>query len=74
MKHTRFSLDLPIERHMAIKMRATMQGISMRDYILEALDLKEKQEAVDMDEKTFKEGLDKLIKERSQLAKNLSKK
>lgn len=74
MKNMRFSLDLPAERHIKIKMRATMQGISMRDYIIEALDLKEAQEAVDMDEKTFTEGLNKLIQERSQLAKNLSKK
>lgn len=72
MNH-RFSLDLPEERHMAIKMRATMQGISMREYIIEALDQKEKQDAIDMDDQSFKEGLEKLIKERSQLAKNLSK-
>lgn len=73
MNHIRFSLDLPVERHIEIKMRATMKGISMRDYILEALDLKETKEAIDMDDKTFQEGLNKLIKERSQLAKNLSK-
>jgi hypothetical protein len=72
MNH-RFSLDLPEERHMAIKMRATMKGISMREYIIEALDFKERSESCDMDEATFKDGLNKLIQERSQLAKNLSK-
>lgn len=71
----RLSLDITPEEHIHLKMRATQKGISMREYILEALAYKEETEEKfkDMDDKTFRKGLKKLHKEHSQLAKNLAK-
>lgn len=74
----RLSLDLPVEQHIHLKMLATKKGMSMREYILEALAFKEakeedEEEDVEMDNKTFRKGLKRIRKEHSQLAKNLSK-
>jgi hypothetical protein len=71
----RLSLDIPIEWHMHLKMLAAKKGISMREYILDALALKEASEekaAVEMDDKTFRKGLARVRKAHSQLAKNLA--
>ena len=72
----RLSLDIPAEQHMHLKMLATKKGISMREYILEALAFKEaaeEKEDIEMDNTTFRKGLKRIRKEHSQLAKNLSK-
>ena len=79
MKHAhemvRFSLDIPTEQHIHLKMMATKRGISMREYILEALAFKEADEEKDleMDNTAFRKGLKRIRNERYQLAKNLSK-
>lgn len=71
----RLSLDIPAEQHVHLKMIATKKGMSMREYILEALAFKEaaEEEDIEMDNATFRKGLKKIRKERYQLAKNLSK-
>jgi hypothetical protein len=72
----RFSLDIPFEWHMHLKMLAAKKGISMREYILEALAFKEASESknvCDMDDKTFRKGLSRIRKTHSKLAQNLSK-
>ena len=72
----RLSLDIPTEQHMHLKMMATKKGISMREYILEALAFKEaseEKESIEMDNTSFRKGLERIRKERHQLAKNLSK-
>lgn len=72
----RLSLDIPAEQHMHLKMIATRKGMSMREYILEALAFKEaaeEEEDTEIDNATFRKGLKKIRKERYQLAKNLSK-
>lgn len=71
----RFSLDIPANQHVHLKMLATQKGMSMREYILEALAFKEaaEEENIEMDNATFRKGLKRIRKERSQLAKNLSK-
>lgn len=71
----RLSLDIPPEQHMHLKILATKKGISMREYILEALAFKEaaEEETIEMDNTTFRKGLKRIRKERHQLAKNLSK-
>jgi hypothetical protein len=71
----RLSLDIPAELHVHLKRMAKKKGISMREYILEALAFKEAAEAqenIEMDTTTFKNGLKRIRKERYQLAKNLS--
>lgn len=72
----RLSLDMPSDQHLHLKMLATKKGISMREYILEALAFKEESEEkedVDLDTAAFRKGLKRIRKERYQLAKNLSK-
>lgn len=75
----RLSLDIPNNLHIHLKMLATKKGMSMREYILEALafkeaiEEKEKEEDTDMDNATFRKGLKRIRKERRRLAKNLSK-
>ncbi len=72
----RLSLDIPAEQHVHLKMMATKKGMSMREYILEALAFKEAAEEegdIEMDNASFRKGLKRIRKERSQLAKNLSK-
>lgn len=70
----RLSLDVPSNLHIHLKMLATKKGMSMREYILEALAYKEatEEEDMDMDNETFQKGLKRIRKERYQLAKNLS--
>lgn len=71
------SLDIPADQHMHLKMMATRKGISMREYILEALAFKEaaeeKEKDIDMDDMAFRKELKRMRKERYQLASNLSK-
>ena len=72
----RLSLDIPVDWHMHLKMIAAKKGISMREYILEALAFKEaheEKEEAEMDDKTFRKGLARIRKEHFQLSKNLSK-
>ena len=72
----RLSLDIPVEQHVHLKMMATKKGMSMREYILEALAFKEaveEEEDIEMDNTSFRKGLKRIRKERYQLAKNLSK-
>ncbi|MFV0340596.1 MAG: hypothetical protein ACK5MA_08250 [Parachlamydiaceae bacterium] len=72
----RLSLDIPVEQHIHLKMIATKKGISMREYILEALAFKEaaeEEEDIELDNTSFRRGLKRIRKERYQLAKNLSK-
>jgi hypothetical protein len=78
MEHARtarLSLDIPLDWHMHLKMLAARKGISMREYILEALAFKEASEekdSVELDDKTFRKGLARVKKEHSELAKNLA--
>lgn len=72
----RLSLDIPAEQHVHLKMMATKKGVSMREYILEALAFKEtaeEEEDIEMDNTSFRKGLKRIRKKRYQLAKNLSK-
>lgn len=72
----RLSLDIPAEQHVHLKMMATKKGISMREYILEAIAFKEaaeENEDIQMDNASFRRGLKRIRKERSERAKNLSK-
>lgn len=72
----RLSLDIPAEQHLHLKMMATRKGMSMREYILEALAFKEaaeEEEDIELDSAAFRKGLKRIRKERYQLAKNLSK-
>ena len=72
----RLSLDIPAEQHIHLKMMATKKGISMREYVLEALAFKEaaeEEEDIEIDNTSFRKGLKRIRKERHQLAKNLSK-
>lgn len=72
----RLSLDIPAEQHLHLKMLATKKGISMRQYILDALAFREaaeENEDMEMDNATFRKGLKRIRKEHYQLAKNLSK-
>ena len=72
----RLSVDIPIDQHVHLKMLATKKGMSMREYILEALAFKEaaeEEEDIEMDAATFRKGLKRIRRERYQLAKNLSK-
>ena len=72
----RLSLDIPLEWHTHLKMLAAKKGISMREYILEAIAFKEAcedKESVEMDDKTFRRGLSRIKKKYSQLARNLSR-
>jgi len=72
----RLSLDIPAEQHVHLKMMVTKKGMSMREYILEALAFKEaaeEEEDIEMDNTSFRKGLKRIRKERYQLAKNLSK-
>jgi len=80
MAHTdrvRLSIDIPIQQHIHLKMLASKKGMSMRAYILESLAYRERLEDekidTEMDETTFRKGLERLRKERSRLAKKLSK-
>lgn len=73
----RLSLDIPADQHIHLKLIATKKGLSMREYIMEALAFREaaeEDENMEMDNATFRKGLKKIRKERYQLAKNLSKK
>ena len=72
----RLSVDIPSEQHIHLKMLATKKGISMREYILEALAFKEaaeEEQDIELDSTSFRKGLKRIRKERTQLAKNLSK-
>jgi BarA-like signal transduction histidine kinase len=72
----RLSLDIPVKQHVHLKMMATKKGMSMREYILEALAFREaaeEEEDIEMDNTSFRKGLKRIRKERYQLAKNLSK-
>lgn len=74
-KMVRLSLDIPLEWDMRLKKLAAMKGISMREYILEALAFKEvteEKEIVEMDNKTFGKGLARVRKGHFHLAKDLS--
>lgn len=75
---TRFSLDMSDAQHTHLKMLATKKGVSMCEYIFEALAFKEAAEGntdtgIEIDNSTFREGLKRMRKERYQLAQNLSK-
>lgn len=75
-RHVRLSLDISAQQHMHLKMLATKKGVSMREYILEALAFKEaaeEEQDMEMDNATFRKGLKRIRKERYQLAKDLSK-
>jgi hypothetical protein len=71
----RLSLDIPAKQHRHLKMMAAKKGLSMREYILEALAFKEateeEEESTDMDNMTFRQGLKRIRQERYQLARNL---
>lgn len=72
----RLSLDIPSEQHLHLKMLAAIKGISMREYILEALAFKEaaeESEDIELDNETFRKGLKRIKKHHHQLARNLSK-
>jgi len=45
----RLSLDIPAEQHVHLKILATKKGVSMREYILEALAFKEAAEEEDIE-------------------------
>lgn len=70
----RLSVDLPLEQHMHLKVQAAKRGLTMREYILTALMHEEERDTTDeISPESFKKGLDKLRKEKYQLARNLSK-
>jgi hypothetical protein len=60
----RLSVDIPAEQHVHLKMMATKKGMSMREYILEALAFKEaaEEQDIEMDNTSFREGSKLLAK------------
>ena len=76
-KHTRISVDFPSEGHVYLKMLCAKKGISIRQYIVDAV-LKsiqdETQEMNEVDDETFKKAADKLMKSKSALWKRLANK
>jgi len=71
----RLSLDISVQQHTHLKMQAAKRGLSMREYILEALAYSEERQEKDteIDPESFSKALKKLRKEKYNLAKNLSK-
>lgn len=71
----RLSLDLSLQQHAHLKMQAAKKGLSMREYILEALAYSEErgEKEGEIDPESFSKALKKLRKEKYNLAKNLSK-
>lgn len=74
-KKTRVSIDFPYEGHIFLKMLCARKGISIRQYIIDAV-LKciqiESEESDEVDDDTFKKAADKLIKDKSALWKRLA--
>lgn len=71
----RISFNIPDNAHMHLKMRAAQKGLSIKDYIMEALAAKEAAEdkPIDLDNETFKKVLDRTKKEYYDFAKKLAK-
>lgn len=72
----RFSLDIPSQQHMHLKMLATKKGMSMRDYVLEALAYRESfegKENLEIDNESFQKALKSACKKHFKLGQNLSK-
>ncbi len=72
----RLSLDLSPEEHLYLKMSAAKRGVSMREYILEAVsyaEVRDKNPDRILDDATFDKELERIRKEKFNLARNLSK-
>lgn len=72
----RYTLDMPRDMHMHLKLKATKRGVSIKEYILESLACREGVEdmvEVEMDNETFRKAFNEARKDYRQLAKNLSK-
>jgi hypothetical protein len=70
----RLSMDISVQQHAHLKMQAAKKGLSMREYILEALAYSEErnEKTEEIDPESFSKALKKLRKEKYNLAKNLS--
>lgn len=73
----RLTIDFPTEQHAYLKMLAAERGISMRQYVIEALSENvEKKEAkhIDLSENKFKKALSKVISENDDVLRRLADK
>lgn len=72
----RLTIDFPAEQHAYLKMLAAKKGISMRQYVVEALCGNVEQEAkhIDLTENKFKKALRKVIDENDDVLKRLADK
>lgn len=72
----RLTIDFPTEQHAYLKMLAAKKGISMRQYVIEALGKNVEQEAehIDLSENKFRKALNKVISENDDVLKRLAKK
>lgn len=72
----RLTIDFPAEQHAYLKMLAAGKGISMRQYVIEALCGSVEKEAkhIDLSENKFKKALSKVIKENDDVLRRLANK
>lgn len=72
----RLTIDFPAEQHAYLKMLAAKKGVSMRQYVVEALCGNVEQEAkqIDLSENKFKKALSKVIDENDDVLKRLADK
>lgn len=74
-KTVRLTIDFPAEQHAYLKMLAAKKGISMRQYVIEALFKEveaEETRSTDLSKKKFRKSLDKVIKENDDLLRRLA--
>lgn len=71
-KPTRVSVDFPCEVHIFLKMFCAKKGISIRQYIIDTVLKSMQVESDEVDDETFKNAADKLMKEKSALWKRLA--
>lgn len=72
----RLTIDFPAEQHTYIKMLATMEGVSLRQFVIErlpSLEKKEKKKHKNINEDKFEKLLDEFVHEKSKMLKRLAK-
>lgn len=73
-KMVRYTMELTVQDHMALKLMAVKKGISMRDMFLEGVGLKEKtmKDSKYTSEESFEAALKTIEKQYSEMAKRLA--
>ena len=69
----RFTIDLPSDQHIYIKMLAAKDGISMRQYVIEHLPTLHKKKDLDLPQDEFDDLLKDMLVEKAAVLKRLSK-